>query len=253
VVTSFIAVDFETANPKRVSACSIGYARVSNGEIAESKGYLIKPVGGHAPFQTKIHGIKEEDTSDKPDFKELLSEIEDIFNYPLVGHSLFDKQVLNSLSDHFDLNLNFDYSDSSAIAKAKLPDLKNHKLKTLVKHFDLPKFKHHDALEDAISCAKIYLKLQCLESNNKEEAPSVSSGQIVEFAGLISGILADDEVNYKETYQLLYWLEDHPGIASQYNHLFIKTKEVLEDNILDRSEAEEMKILLTNIKNEIYK
>jgi DNA polymerase-3 subunit epsilon len=93
----FICIDFETGNPKRVSACALGYVKVSNCEIVETKGFLIKPIGGHAPFQSKIHGIKEEDTFDKPNFGELFSEIEEIFEYPLVGHSLFDKQVLNAL------------------------------------------------------------------------------------------------------------------------------------------------------------
>ena len=92
----FIAIDFETANPKRVSACALGYAKVCNCNIIETNGYLIKPIGGHAPFQSKIHGIKEEHTFDKPEFGELFPKIQDIFKYPLVAHSLFDKQVLNS-------------------------------------------------------------------------------------------------------------------------------------------------------------
>ena len=68
-------------------------------------------------------------------------------------------QVLNALSGHFNLNLNFDYINSCTVAKERLPALKNHKLKTLTKHFCLPAFKHHDATEDAIACAKIFLKL----------------------------------------------------------------------------------------------
>lgn len=75
----------------------------------------------------------------------------------MVAHSLFDKQVLTALSDHFNLGLKFDYIDSSAVAKERLPDLKDCKLKTLVKHFGLPTFKHHDAKEDAIACAKVFL------------------------------------------------------------------------------------------------
>ena len=122
----FIAIDFETANPQRVSACAIGYAKVSNEEIIESNGHLIKPVGGHAPFQTKIHGIKEEHTRDKPEFGELFPSIEYIFSYPLVAHSLFDKQVLYALADHFNLRLEFKYFDTSSIAKNCLPNLKNY-------------------------------------------------------------------------------------------------------------------------------
>ena len=94
----FISIDFETGNPKRVSACAIGYAKVSDGAVTESNGYLIKPVGGHASFQSKIHGIKEEHTNDQPDFGKLFPELQHIFSYPLVAHSLFDKQVLDRKS-----------------------------------------------------------------------------------------------------------------------------------------------------------
>ena len=103
----FIAIDFETANPQRVSACAIGYARISDHKMIETNGYLIKPIGGHAPFQSKIHGIKNEHTFDKPNFGELFPNIKDIFNYPLVAHSLFDKQVLTALSEYFNLGLKF--------------------------------------------------------------------------------------------------------------------------------------------------
>ena len=240
----YIAIDFETANPRRVSACALGYAKVNNCEITETKGYLIKPVGGHAPFQSKIHGIKKEHTFDKPEFGELFPEIQEIFNYPLVAHSLFDKQVLNALSDHFNLGLCFEYIDSCSLAKEQLPNLKNCKLKTLAKHFGLPSFKHHDATEDAIACAKIFLKLR---ERGKEESIQSPRHETAEFKGLVMGILADDEVNYKEAYELLYWLEDHNKIADQYKNIYLKTKEVLADDHLDKIEAIEMKTLLNNV------
>jgi len=240
----FIAIDFETANSKRVSACALGYAKVCNCEIIETNGYLIKPVGGHASFQSEIHGIKEEHTFDKPEFGELFPEIQDIFNYPLVAHSLFDKQVLNALSDHFNLGLCFEYIDSCSVAKEQLPNLKNCKLKTLVKHFGLPAFKHHDATEDAIACAKIFLKLR---GHEKEETSRSLGDEAAEFKGIVIGILADDEVNYKEAYELLYWLEDHTEIAKQHQNIYLKAKEVLEDDRLDRLEPIEIKTLLDNV------
>ena len=244
----FIAIDFETANPKRVSACAVGYARVSNCEIVETKGYLIKPVGGHAPFQSKIHGIKDEHTFDKPEFGKLFPEIQDIFNYPVVAHSLFDKQVLNALLDHFNLRLSFNYIDSSSVAKEQLPNIENCKLKTLAKHFGLPVFKYHDATEDAIACAKIFLKLQ--EQRDEETLQAVEDG-IAEFKGMVMCILADDEVNYKEAYELLYWLEDHNEIAEQHQNIYLKTKEFLDDDHLDRYEAKEMKAILNNVLRNI--
>ena len=54
-------------------------------------------------------------------------------------------------------------------------------------------------------------------------------------------------MNYKEAYELLYWLEDHNEIAEQHQNIYLKTKEVLEDDHLDKIEAIEMKTLLDNI------
>jgi len=244
----FISIDFETGNPKRVSACALGFAKVSDGKIVETKGHLIKPVGGHAPFQSKIHGIKDEHTSDKPTFGELFPEIRNIFDYPLVGHSLFDQQVLMALSEHFDLKFNFDYTDACSLAMEKLPHLENHKLKTLAKHFKLPAFKHHDATADAMACAHIFLKLQ----NQVPEAKSQRiNNKFFEYIEIIKGILADDEVDYKEAYELLYWFEDNKGIAEQHQTLYIKIKEVLNDNHLAAFEAVELKTLLGEVLREM--
>lgn len=237
----FVAIDFETANPKRVSACAIGYAHVSDGVIVESDGQLIQPVGGHAPFQSKIHGIKEEHTFDKPDFRELYPDIRHIFAYPLVAHSLFDKQVLNALADHYDLRLQFSYTDTSALAKEQFPHLKNHKLKTLVKHFDLPAFKHHDATEDALACARVFLRLQ---GHTPVEEISIPKEDLYEFRGLAMGILADEEVNYKEAYELLYWLEDHGEFSDGHRELTQVTVKALDDDHLDHIEAADIKLLL---------
>jgi DNA polymerase-3 subunit epsilon len=244
----FMAIDFETANPQRVSACALGYAKISNCNVIESNGYLIKPVGGHAPFQSKIHGIKDEHTFNKPYFGELFPKIRDIFNYPLVAHSLFDKQVLTALSEHFDLGLKFDYIDSSAVAKERLPNLRDCKLKTLVKHFGLPAFKHHNAKEDAIACANVFLMLQ---NQDMEETVSSSYDEFSEFKNILKGILADEQVDYKEAYELLYWLEDHTETGKQYQNLYLKIKDVLDDEHLDKIEATEIKLLLENTLKEL--
>lgn len=41
----FAAIDFETANSERWSACSVGLIVVCGGQVAESTEFLIKPVG----------------------------------------------------------------------------------------------------------------------------------------------------------------------------------------------------------------
>jgi len=233
----FVAIDFETANPARVSACALGFTVVKDGQIVESNGLLIKPVGGHASFQTKIHGIQECDTADKPAFGELYSSLSHLFELPLVGHSMFDKQVLNALSDHFALQIRFDYTDSASIAKEKLPNLKNHKLKTVAKYFKLPSFKHHDATADARACAEILVRLQ----DHASPTPNCEGG---EFEALAASLLEDGEVDYKEAYQLLYWLEEHQDESADFGTLLSLVRQTLADDILEDIEGQAIQAML---------
>lgn len=249
---NFVAIDFETANPQRVSACALGYAVVREGEIIESKGFLIKPIGGHAPFQSKIHGITEEHTWDKPHFNEMFNEIESLFSLPLVAHSQFDKQVLNALSNHFDMGLVFEYTDSSLIAKQRMPEMKNHKLKTLAKHFSLPDFAHHDAREDALACANIFLRLHNQESAvHVRTAEPRAVGDFAEFKGMLKGIIADEQIHYKEALQLLYWLEDHPEVQREQAPIYARLHDTLSDRLLDMKEAVELESIFNRLIEEM--
>lgn len=236
-MNQFVAIDFETANPKRVSACALGYTIVKDGAIVESNGFLIRPIGGHAPFQTKIHGISETDTADKPDFGSIYSSVAQLFDLPIVGHSMFDKQVLNALSDHFHLHICFEYTDSVALAKQTIPNIRNHKLKTLAKHFQLPRFKHHDAMEDAKACAEIFLRLQ---GTLMPQRP----GSREEFESLAIAILDDEQVDYKEACQLMYWLEDHRDESAEMDSLLSLIRSTLEDDVLEEIESEAIYAML---------
>ncbi len=218
--------------------------KVIDGNIEETSHYLIKPVGGHASFQSKIHGIEDEHTYNQPHFGELYMTIKHIFDLPLVAHSMFDKQVLQALSDHFNVDISFSYTDTSLLAKESITGVKDYKLKTLNKYFGFPPFKHHDATEDAIACARIYLKLN---ESHRDETSAVALDVDSEFKGLIHDILADNEVDYKEAYELLYFLEDNNDLNVKYSALFNKIKGFLSDDILDEHEANELQADLSGI------
>lgn len=241
----FIALDFETANPKRVSACSLGLAAVQDGKIVDSFYYLINPVDGHQKRQTLIHGIGEQDTRDKPDFGQLFPSISKYFEQPLVASSLFDKQVLDALGKHYGLNIKMDYTDTVGAAREKLPHLENHKLKTVAKYFSIIQKNHHNALDDALVCAKVYLAL--LDLDSKEQ---IRNDTDHEYIGLLKGILFDQEVNYKEAYALLYWLDDHPAIADKNRWLYDILNKALKDNKLDKQEQLQIKNHLQQLVKE---
>ena len=73
---NFVAFDFETANPKRNSACSIALSVVRNGQIVDEFYSLINPQADFAPTNIRVHGIKLADVINAPTFSELWPHIE---------------------------------------------------------------------------------------------------------------------------------------------------------------------------------
>ena len=69
-VISFVAIDFETANYSRDSACAVGLAAVRSGRIEVTRSFLIRPPDSQFVF-TWIHGLRWEDVRASPTFGEL--------------------------------------------------------------------------------------------------------------------------------------------------------------------------------------
>lgn len=72
----FAAIDFETANGRRTSVCSVGVVVVRGGEVVDTLYSLIRPRPNfYSRFTTAIHGLSYEDTAQAPDFAAVWSEI----------------------------------------------------------------------------------------------------------------------------------------------------------------------------------
>ena len=102
---TFTAIDFETANNERTSACQIGIVVVKDGKIIEEFVSFIKPVPAYflISFTDQIHGINKETVADAPTFPELWEDISGfIEGAPLiVAHSApFDMGVLKACLDY---------------------------------------------------------------------------------------------------------------------------------------------------------
>ena len=72
----FAAIDFEIANGKRSSICSIGVAIIEDNKVIDSVYTLVRPYPNfYTRFTTAIHGITMQDTIDSPDFEEAWARI----------------------------------------------------------------------------------------------------------------------------------------------------------------------------------
>ena len=78
-MATFAAIDFETADYWRDSACSVGLVLVEDKCIAERYYRLIRPPRKNFVF-SHIHGLTWDDVRDSPSFRKLWPDLRDIIN-----------------------------------------------------------------------------------------------------------------------------------------------------------------------------
>jgi DNA polymerase-3 subunit epsilon len=165
---NFVAIDFETANASRASACAIGLTVVENGAIAKSFQRLIRPSElfnewGEScfdPFNVMIHGITEEDVKNEPEFNELWPSIAHYFSEQMIvaHHASFDISVLKYVCDEYEMPYpEFHYSCTRIISKRMWSDLVSHSLDVVADYLGI-KFTHHKAEDDALACSQIAIR-----------------------------------------------------------------------------------------------
>ena len=155
----FTAIDFETANSARTSACSVGLAIVEDGQIVRQHHRLIRPTPFQfAPYNVRKHGITAADVEDAPAFAEVWEAIRPKIEGPLVAHNAaFDMSVLRSSLDLLGQNCpEMDYFCTLVIARHAWPEYPTYSLSYIAATLGI-EFKHHEAEEDAIACARIAL------------------------------------------------------------------------------------------------
>lgn len=167
----FIAIDFETANKNRVSACALGLVFVKNDRIAFQTSFHIKPPIGEN-FESRnigIHGITAEDVDYAMPFDELWEcELTNYLNENLVifHNASMDLSVLKNLFEHYSItDFSIEYLDTMRIAeKSGNPK----KLAELANLFDVEFENNHDPEKDALACAMIFGELTEQYPNYKE-------------------------------------------------------------------------------------
>ena len=159
---TFTAIDFETATGSRNSACAVGIVTVECGEIVDQYSTLIQPPGNEYWYQNiAVHGIRPADTANAPTFAELYPEIRlRLRGRTLVAHNeSFDRRVLQATMahhglDYADLELSDPWECTVRINRAK--GYRPNDLATCCTRHNIP-LNHHEALSDALACAKLYL------------------------------------------------------------------------------------------------
>ncbi|WP_286765873.1 exonuclease domain-containing protein [Rhodopirellula europaea] len=156
----FVAIDFETSNFKRHSACSVALVVVQDGLVVDRFSSLIQPTDLHfEPVCMSIHGIEERAIRAAPQLCEVWPELQRrISGRTVVAHNAsFDISVLRrSLQAAEIATCQFDYFCSCKLAQVAWPELPMHKLDYICRQLEV-ELDHHNAESDASACADIVL------------------------------------------------------------------------------------------------
>ena len=158
----FAAIDFETANGRRSSVCSVGIVIVRGGEIVDRFYSLIQPSPNYyTEWTTEVHGLTREDTDGQPSFPEVWAQVvERIEGLPLVAHNRpFDEGCLRAVFAEFGMEYPEYEFHCTLAASRRCLKLSNHQLQIVSAACGYDLENHHHALADAEACAAIALKI----------------------------------------------------------------------------------------------
>ncbi|MEU8344353.1 exonuclease domain-containing protein [Spirillospora sp. NPDC048832] len=162
-MTSWVAIDFETANAFRGSPCSVGLAKVKEGEIVEEWSSLIRTPDGYDhfdAFNVGVHGITADRVRDAPGWPETLERIVDFTgDTPLVAHNAaFDIGVLAAACEATGRAVpDLRYACTLVVARRTWTGLLSYKLPVLAEALGIELPRHHDAAADARAAAGVML------------------------------------------------------------------------------------------------
>lgn len=183
---SFVAFDLETTGTARYDdIIEIGAVKVINGEVTEDVAFcfqtFVKPMEKKiTPEVAALTGITAQDVQSAPTIKEALASFLDFAGDSiLLGFNCmaFDSRFLTRAGRYAHIIIDNEYFDVMRYAELKktalgLPDGKP-SLASLAAHFGIENPQAHRALADALTTARVFLKLRENDTSPAADLPDL--------------------------------------------------------------------------------
>ena len=245
---SFVAIDFETANECRDSACAIGIAVVEEGVITQSFQRFIRPPTDYfSDWNFRKHGIHWQDVQNESDFATAWTEISSTIapTSHLVAHNAgFDQQVLAAGCEFYGI----DPPDTDFLctieAASSLWTLDSYALPRVCEFLHIPLF-HHNAQSDAAASANILIRAV---SHGYELTGTSSAGASIwaakhlstEIMEMVSSLMEDGQIDPSEIRSAATWMESHSEAALVWpgSELKRRLNDILRDGAIHDEETD---------------
>lgn len=191
----FVIVDLETTGLDTYfdEIIEIGAVKVKNLEIIDTYQSFVKPEQEISSFITDLTGITNELVANAPKIDTVLPSF---FNFTgnnlIVGHNVnFD---INFIYDVSNGNFTNDYIDTLRLSRKILPDLKHHRLKDLIKEFNIIPKNQHRAMDDCITTFEVYKNLCKLSDGAYDNIQKIKKSS--NYIDLRTIIATDNDFNF---------------------------------------------------------
>ena len=207
----WIAIDFETANGARGSACAVGVAMFKDGWRIGGGATLINPQTDFSPYNSMVNGIDETVVARAPTFAQVWPDLAPLLEgqHVVAHNAAFDLSVLRSTAARYEVKgVAFDAFCTYRLAKAAFPGMESYSLGWLALHLNLADFEHHQAGDDATAagwvaakiCEKAGLDLVSAAEQLRFMPGRITADSYIAFAALhaagkLTGRLADDDAD----------------------------------------------------------
>lgn len=168
---TYIVFDVETTGLSAVynKIIELAGVKIHRGEIIERFERFVNPHEPITDLISQLTGITDEMVRDAPELTEVLHDFHEfIGEHTLVAHNAsFDMGFIHMGYKQLGMEINNPVLDTLELARFLYPELRNHRLNTLCKKFNIQLLNHHRAVYDAEATA--YLLWKMLVDTNERE------------------------------------------------------------------------------------
>jgi len=205
-----VVFDIETTglSNRTCKIIEIGAAKIKAGEIIDTFDIFVDPECPIPVEITALTSITDDDVKGALKEKEAIEAfLEYAGDRMLIAHNAnFDTGFIRVAAERHGIPFNNTYLDTLGLSKYVNPELKNHKLDTIVNHYNLGDFHHHRASDDAEILARIFIVM--LERLVKEG--------ITDFDGVMSAMGEAVDPLKLSAYHLIVFAKNKEGLKNLY-------------------------------------
>jgi DNA polymerase III epsilon subunit-like protein len=190
MMSSWVAIDFETANEYRGSPCAVALVAVRDHQVVERYVTYIKPppsVGRFSPFCVSLHGITASKVQAAPTWPDALTEIiRFVGERPIVAHNAaFDVGVIRAACNEMHMPWpRLTYACTLVVARRTWP-LISYSLPWVAEAAGHLIADHHDPLADAEAAAAIMIA--AMRVHEKATLSELVHSTRIRFGGVSDG------------------------------------------------------------------